>query len=173
MSTLYITKQNTHLTKKGKRIVVTENKEVVADLPLIKIEQIIVIGKVGITGATIQLLLNEDIPITYLSYYGHYKGRLIPERSKNSILRLKQFESYKNRKFKLELSKIIVKAKLNNMRNILLKKSRSAVSLEIIKDTAEEIKNLITKLEYADDENKLEGMRELEADITSVNLINY
>ncbi|MFW6026728.1 MAG: CRISPR-associated endonuclease Cas1, partial [Candidatus Woesearchaeota archaeon] len=92
MSNLYITKQNTKLTKKEKRIVVREKKDIVADVPLIKVEQVIVIGKVGITGATIQLLLEEEIPITYLSYYGHYKGRLVPEHSKNSILRLKQFK---------------------------------------------------------------------------------
>jgi|Wag4MinimDraft_8_1082659.scaffolds.fasta_scaffold00019_7 CRISPR-associated protein Cas1 len=157
MSTLYITKQNTQLTKKGKRIVVTEKNDIAADVPLINVEQVIIIGKVGITGATIQLLLDENIPITYLSYYGHYKGRLVPEQSKNSILRLKQFEGYQDENLKLKISKIIVGAKLKNMKNILLKKSRTASDLEDVQNKAEEIKDLINKLKDADDENQLRG----------------
>ena len=156
MSNLYITKQNTKLSKKGKRIVVKEEGKIISDIPLINIEQVVVFGRVSITGAMIQLLLGEGIPITYLSYYGNYKGRLVPEYSKNSIFRIKQFRAYEDENFCLDISKRMIKGKLKNMRSFLLIEARKNKK-DKIKEVCEKIKRTINKLEQADNLEKIRG----------------
>jgi len=100
-----------------------DNKKII-ELPLLKIDQVVVIGNVSLTGSAVQLLLKEDISIVYFDYYGNYKGRLVAKNSKNSIFRLKQFEAYKNENFKLKLGKTIVQSKLKNMKALLQTSNR-------------------------------------------------
>ncbi len=156
MVNIYITKQNTKLAKKGKRIIVKEEGEVISDLPLINIEQIVVLGRVSITGAMIQLLLKQGIPITYLSYYGKYKGRLVPEYSKNSIFRLKQFRAYEDDNFCINISRKFIKAKLNNMRVLLMRWSAKNRN-DKIKKACNSIKQYINKVELRDNIDTIRG----------------
>ena len=61
-------------------------------IPLIKIDEVVVLGEVTLTSSAVHLLLERNIEITYLGYYGQFKGRLSPSFSKNAVLRLAQYQ---------------------------------------------------------------------------------
>ncbi|MGM0369624.1 MAG: CRISPR-associated endonuclease Cas1 [Bacillota bacterium] len=155
MPTVYITR-GTRISKTRKRLIVTKDEDKIADLPLINVDQVVVFGNISITGAIIQSLLQENIPITYLSYYGKYRGRLTPKISSNSTLRLKQFEAYKDEKISLELSKQIAVAKIFNMRTFLMKSTSGARS-ENAQKSVDQMKNILDKLNTAANKDSLRG----------------
>lgn len=160
MPTVYITQEDTALKKKGERLVVKKGKERIADIPLIKVDQVVVFGEASISGALVSLLSKAEVPITYLSYYGKYKGRLVPKYSKNSLLRIEQFTTSQKKDLRLKFSRQIVKGKLKNMRTLLMRTTRGNRSSKE-KEVCDKLKNVIDKLDRTKKIDKLRGFEGL------------
>src|SRR3989454_9153073 len=77
-------------------------------IPLIKIEEVVVLGEVTLTASAMHLLLERDVEITFLSHYGQFKGRLSPPFSKNAILRLAQYRAHADMTRRCELARRFV-----------------------------------------------------------------
>ena len=88
-------------------------------IPLIKIDEVIVLGEVMLTAAAVHLLLDRDVEITFLDRYGQFKGRLSPPLSKNAILRLAQYRAHQDMTQRCELARRFVIGKLMNQRTLL------------------------------------------------------
>lgn len=122
MSTLYITQQGAVLGKTSERLTLTVEKQVVAEVPVIKVSQVVVFGHVMITSGTLNLLMRHGIEICYLTQHGDYVGRTEPEISKNGVLRLEQYKAALDPKRRLELARSVVVGKLANLRGMLTDK---------------------------------------------------
>jgi CRISPR-associated protein Cas1 len=81
MSTLYITQQDAVLRKVDERLKVTQHKDTLLDIPLIKVSQVILFGRVTVTAATVATLMDHGVSLCYLSEHGRYIGRLEPHFS--------------------------------------------------------------------------------------------
>ncbi|MCP4401899.1 MAG: type I-D CRISPR-associated endonuclease Cas1, partial [bacterium] len=81
MSTLYITQQDATLRKTDERLRVTVKKDLLLDVPMLKISQIVLYGRITVTAATVAALMERKIEICYLTQRGKYIGRLQPEFS--------------------------------------------------------------------------------------------
>lgn len=131
MSTLYITQQDSVLRKVDERLKVTQNGQTLLDIPLIKVSQVVLFGRVTVTAATVATLMEHGIGLCYLSEHGRYIGRLEPEFSKNSLLRVDQYRAAFDDGRKLEIAKRFVTGKLANMRVMLLRANREQESYEL------------------------------------------
>jgi len=131
MSTLYITQQDTVLRKVDERLKVTQNGQTLIDIPLIKVSQVILLGRVTVTPATVALLMEHGIGLCYLTPHGRYIGRLEPEFSKNSLLRVDQWRAACDEQRKLAIARQFVVGKLENMRVMLLRAQREQDSREL------------------------------------------
>src|SRR5262249_56031860 len=87
MSTLYLTQQDSVLRKEDERLKVTLKGEVLLDLPVLKVSQVVVFGRVTVTPHTVAALMERSINLTYLTEYGRYIGGIEPPFSNNSLLR--------------------------------------------------------------------------------------
>lgn len=114
MPTLYLDKQGAVLKKKSQRIIVEKDGEQLLEVPIIKIDQIVIFGNVQITAQALSLLLNNQIEVALLSYGGKLLGQLTPIASKNVPLRFSQYQKYQDKNFKVTLSRIILFAKIKN-----------------------------------------------------------
>lgn len=128
MTTVYVTEQGAVLRKTSERLIVTHKSEVLLDIPLIKVEQVVIFGHASITAATIALLLERDIEICYLTQHGRFIGRVMPAMSKNVLLRRAQHDAASNEQRSLELAKGFVTGKLTNMRTMLMRAFREQPS---------------------------------------------
>ncbi|MCP4398320.1 MAG: type I-D CRISPR-associated endonuclease Cas1 [bacterium] len=131
MSTLYITQQDATLRKTDERLRVTVKKDVLLDVPMLKISQIVLYGRITVTAATVAALMERKIEICYLTQRGKYIGRLQPEFSKNSLLRKEQYRAAFDPQRSLELSRKFVLGKLLNMRTWLMRMNRKLDNAEI------------------------------------------
>ena len=116
---LYVDESGCTLKKTGERILVVKEGETIRDIPLIHLGQVVLCGNISVTTPVMQTLLNEGIPLVYLSAYGRYQGTLTPQISRNSLLRVVQHRVADDPERCLALAKAFVHGKIANMRTML------------------------------------------------------
>jgi len=143
MPTLYLTEDYTLVRRDGEDMLLVQiperqgkNGAVQAParkerIPLVKIDEVVVLGEVTLTASALHLLLERDIEITFLSHYGQFKGRLSPAFSKNAILRLAQYRAHQNMTTRCELARRFVIGKLSNQRTMLQRYHRRQADPEM------------------------------------------
>jgi len=100
-------------------------------IPLVKIDEVVVLGEVTMTASALHLLLERNIEITFLSQFGQFKGRLSPPFSKNAILRMAQYRAHQDMSKRCELARRFVIGKLSNQRQRLQRFSRTHRDVEV------------------------------------------
>src|SRR5713226_7069417 len=116
-------------------------------IPLNKVDEVIVLGEITLTASALHLLLERDIEITFLGYYGQFKGRLSPPFSKNAILRMAQYRAHQDMVKRCELARRFVIGKLMNQRTMLQRFNRTHRDAEVnqaIKQLTDVIQGLVT-----------------------------
>ncbi|WPD18300.1 type I-D CRISPR-associated endonuclease Cas1d [Thermaerobacter composti] len=131
MATLYVTEPRSLVRKDGDTLIVdvpadrqrgTERRSV--RVPLIKVDQVVIHGDSTVTGAALAALLEQRAEICFLSADGRFRGRLSPEFSKNSVVRLEQYRAHDAPERAFPLARSFVYGKLANMRTLLLRANR-------------------------------------------------
>lgn len=114
-------------------------------VPLIKIDEVVVLGEITMTASAIHLLLERDIEITFLGHFGQFKGRLSPPFSKNAALRMAQYRSHMDMTKRCELARRFVIGKLMNQRTMLLRSLRRQSDAEM-RLSIEQVDTLLSQL---------------------------
>ncbi len=114
-------------------------------IPLVKIDEVVVLGEVTLTASAVHLLLERDIEITYLSHFGQFKGRLSPPFSKNAVLRMAQYRAHMDMAKRCELARRFVIGKLTNQRTMLQRYQRRQSDAEI-RQVIEQMSTLLHQL---------------------------
>jgi CRISP-associated protein Cas1 len=114
--------------EKGRMVLSPARKE---HIPLVKVDDVVVIGEVTLTASALHLLLERNIDITFLGYYGQFKGQLSPPLSKNALLRMAQYRAHDNLSRRCELARQFVMGKLFNQRTMLQRYHRRRADAEL------------------------------------------
>ncbi len=100
-------------------------------IPLVKVDDVVVMGEVTLTASALHLLLDRNIEINFLSHYGKFKGRLSPPFSKNALLRLAQYRAHADMSRRCKLARQFVIGKLSNQRQRLQRYNRTQSNPEV------------------------------------------
>jgi CRISPR-associated protein Cas1 len=119
MTTLYVKEQGAVVRRTGERLVVTKDKEVLEDVPILHVEQVVIMGNIQLTTPATALLLQKDIDVVFLSSYGKFRGRLMTTGSRFAQLRHAQLQFMAAEQAVLALAKAIVAGKLRNQTALL------------------------------------------------------
>ncbi len=114
MITVYVYKQGATITREGEVLAIHLLDGTKQNVRLHSMERLIIYGNVHFTTPTLSLLLRNEIPVSFLTIHGEYKGTLLPLKKGNTILRLKQYDKVQNSYKKLILARRIVYGKLYN-----------------------------------------------------------
>lgn len=114
MTFLYLTEQGAVLKKTSQRLVVVKDDQKLLDIPVAKVEGVMVFGNVQFTTQAVQLLLRQGVELALFSRNGRLLGQLTDPATKNIDLRKAQFERHGEAGFVLSLACELVKAKLAN-----------------------------------------------------------
>ena len=80
MAFLYITEQGAKISQTGQRLIIQKEDQKLAELPLIKIEAVLLYGNIQVTTQAMRCLLEHGIDTVYFNYYGKLYGMLVPPR---------------------------------------------------------------------------------------------
>ncbi|MEO0091514.1 MAG: CRISPR-associated endonuclease Cas1 [candidate division WOR-3 bacterium] len=169
MATLYLTEQGSKITKTSERLIVEKDNQVLLQVPIIKIERILIFGRVKITLPVFELLLNQGIPTAFLSINGRLKGLLEPTCSKNVVLRIRQYERTKDPNFKLRFARSIVRGKIQNQKRLVQRFAGHHSEINF--------KNYLTELNWLEDainrKTSISGIIGIEGQATAVYFSAY
>ncbi|HWP47363.1 MAG TPA: type I-D CRISPR-associated endonuclease Cas1d [Candidatus Limnocylindrales bacterium] len=162
MATLYITTEDSVLRKVDERLKVTKEKQTLIDVPMLKVSSVVLLGRVAVTAATVEALLEHGISLCYLSRGGRYRGHIQPPLNRNVILRRAQYRAADDEGVIKRIARAVVAGKLANMRTLLVRSRRSeedeSSSRFIALDNAiERIKQAEEALPYAQTLDEIRG----------------
>lgn len=164
MATLYITEQGTRLTRTHSRIIVEKDGKILLQVPIIKIDNIVIFGRASISVPVIELVLNQGIPCAFLSIDGRLKGTLEPIKSKNIILRYRQYEKARSEKFRIMMSRLIVHGKIKNQRRLIQRFSHNHPEIDFTTESQE----LDIMLKHLQLKDTISGIMGIEGQATAV-----
>lgn len=124
MGTVYITEDDAFIGKTDERLNVRANKKTLLDVPLIKVDGVVVMGRATVSPAILSELLERKIPLSFIKSTGRYLGRLEPELTKNIFVRKAQWQAAGESEQAIHVVRGFIRGKLKNYRNILLRRER-------------------------------------------------
>jgi len=146
MATLYVTEPGSRVEKEYQRLLVTKDDEILQRVPLRRVQEVVLVGRVGVTTPALLALLDAGAGLTMITRHGRLRGRLSPPISGNAQLRRQQYEKAVDADFCLDFARSVVRGKLVNSRSMmrrLLRRRRDKLPeglLDRIQDALAEVK---------------------------------
>ncbi|MBX3013024.1 MAG: type I-D CRISPR-associated endonuclease Cas1 [Caldilineaceae bacterium] len=157
MTTLYLTEPYSVVNKDGETLTVKipANQEAgtaarKVTIPLMKVEQVVVLGDSTVTTPALLALLDQNADICFCDFWGRFKGRLAPEVTKNVFVRTAQFRAHTTYRQRVSLAARFVRGKLHNQRTLLLRSNRTvteATQSALLNGAATTLGEMITEVE--------------------------
>ncbi len=124
MPVLYVTQPGSEVRKKGARLQVEWQGQVLAAVPLRSVERLVLMGPVQLSAAATQLLLQAHIPVLFCSLRGNYYGTLTTGHEDVETL-LHQVTCYQDSNYRLNIARTIVAAKITHQQRLLRRYARN------------------------------------------------
>ena len=118
---LYVDTIGAYLGLSGDSIKITAGGDELGQASLEKLREIVLSGPVHATSQVIHACLQNNIPIHYMNLYGRYLGLATPMLHYHGLLREAQWQAHFDNCRCLELAKSIVKAKVANMKTMMMR----------------------------------------------------
>lgn len=131
METIYLTDNGLQLKRRSNRIVLKKEGRIIEEIAILDLKRILIFGNNQLSTELMRYLAGKGVEVAFLSSAGRFKFRLVPETSKNIYLRMAQHERYRDREFRVSISRAIVKAKLKNQRSLLVRYQRNKPEVEL------------------------------------------
>lgn len=157
METIYLTDNGLQLKRKSNRIALKKDGKIIEEIPIIDLKRILIFGNNQLSTELMRYLAGNGIEVAFLSSSGRFKFRIVPETSKNIYLRMAQHDCYRDKEFRLALSRVVVKAKLKNQRSLLVRYQRNKPEIDL-EGALDALKGLISRIEQMDNIESLMGI---------------
>lgn len=158
MGTVYITTEDAHIGKTDERLTVRVNGGKLLDVPFLKIDGLVVLGRSTLSPAVVSELLDRNIPLSFLTVTGKFRGRLEPELTKNIVVRRSQWAAAGETEKSIHVVRGFIRGKLKNYRASLQRSQRDYPD----RDFSSEIMELKRTIERLDRESSINVLRGLE-----------
>ncbi|MGD9495040.1 MAG: CRISPR-associated endonuclease Cas1 [Armatimonadota bacterium] len=155
--TVVIDEQGAYLRRRKGEIVVMVKRDEIAAIPAQEIDSLVLVGPVQLSPQLLRLLLDANVEVHYLSSYGRYQGRFVPEWHKNVHLRLSQTALHFDEGRCLQIAREMVRGKLHNMRSILRRAARDGDDHDLT-TAADEVHSVMRRVDRADDRERLRAL---------------
>jgi CRISP-associated protein Cas1 len=120
MSTLYVTEPGAQVHKSNERLVIQKEKQVIDEIPLIKVDQLVLVGRsVSLTTSALFALAGRGVDVIYLTGRGKFVSRMVGEEHKNARLRHLQALKIADPAFCLAIVRTIVAGKIRNQKTLI------------------------------------------------------
>jgi len=120
--------------------------ETLADLPLARIDRLVLHGSIHLTPRSVSLLLAQGVPVCWLSSKGRYRGSLTGAKSKDVFLRIAQVDRSRDESFRSALSSSLIRSKLRGLDSVLRRFSGNHPSKALL-EAADAILALVPRCE--------------------------
>jgi CRISPR-associated protein Cas1 len=128
MGTLYISTDDAFIGKTDERLRVRAQKQTLLDVPLIKVDGVVILGRATVSPAAVIELLERKIPLSFMTGTGRFLGRLEPELNKNIFVRSAQWQAAGETPRSVHVVQGFIRGKLKNYRTSFLRAQREGIT---------------------------------------------
>jgi CRISPR-associated protein Cas1 len=151
---VYVHEQGAVVRKKGGLLQIMKGKDTLKELPLMKIEQLVLVGNVQVTTQAGKYMVGQGIDVVFLTTTGTFNYRYDKSETKFANLRRQQINLCNNPQRSMEIARQIVVGKINNQRVVLQRRTeedaRAATALKGMLD-------MLKRVEQSRDLDQLRG----------------
>jgi len=159
MATLYVTENGAQVHKMDERLVIRKDKQVVEDIPLIKVERVVLVGRgVSVTTPALYALSQRGIDVVYLRRSGGFGFRVLGAEHKHSRLRHAQALQVSRPEVALPIAQAIVAGKIHNQRVLVQRHAHEAGQLQRVAPALEGMAAMRKQAAAATTLDELRGM---------------
>ncbi len=166
LNTLYITTQGAMLRLDHGTVRVVAEDETLARLPLVRLQAIVVFGRVTITTPLIHRCAEDGRGVVWLTRYGRFRARLSGRTLGNVLLRRAQHEALDDPDRTLALARQYVAGKVQNARTLTLRSARDSSGADDeaeLRAVADNLASLLGEIRDASDLDVLRGLEGIAA----------
>ncbi|MDR1160311.1 MAG: type I-C CRISPR-associated endonuclease Cas1c [Syntrophomonadaceae bacterium] len=118
-STLYVSTQETYISKERENIVISLRGKEIGRMPVHLVNSVVCLGNVLCSPFLLGFCAENNVTISFFTEYGKFLARVTGPVSGNILLRKQQYKYSWDDKFCLETAKSIMIGKLANSRTVL------------------------------------------------------
>ena len=163
LNTLYVTTPDAYLSKDSENVVVSVKQEEVFRIPIINIESIVTFGYMGASPGLMSLCAEKGVSLTFLSPVGRFIGHFQGPTRGNVLLRKTQYQNADNEEWSLQISRLLIAAKIRNYRNIVQRCIRDYGSFPEIEQISKTLNFRKNEALQADNKDTLRGIEGIAA----------
>ena len=163
MSIIYLVSDYGRLIKRGDVLQLRKGDDLLKTIFPFKTEQLVVVGRVEITSAAINLLMRHRIDTVFLHRNGKFNGKFAFATGKNVFLRQKQYKSIEDQEFVLEFARSVVRGKLRNQLTFMQRTLRTKTVDSAARESVNGMKGALSSLEKAETVDSVRGYEGLGA----------
>lgn len=124
MPALALMEQGLTLSVDGGRFAVDKGGHVIEHVRMGEVDEVLLFGSVTVTPAAVAALLDRGVDTLFLTARGRYRGRLVGRPGRNVAVRVAQFQRLAGPGVALEVARGMVRGKIVNQRQLLLRAQR-------------------------------------------------
>jgi CRISPR-associated endonuclease Cas1/CRISPR-associated protein Cas4 len=152
---LYVQEQGSFVGKTKGRLTVKLKGEQLAEARLADVSQLVLMGNVMVSAATVQLLCEAEVPIVHLSRGGWFYGVTNGVGLKNAYDRVAQYRAAGDPRRRVEFARQLVLDKVQNQRTLLRRNGERGRDHTL---ALRDLDDLLPKIERCTDEPQLLGL---------------
>lgn len=161
LNTLYISSTDAYLSLDGENIVISQERQETARVPLHNIESIVTMGYGGISPALLGKCADNNIGISFLSRNGRFLANVVGPYCGNVVLRKTQYKLSDDENACTEIARNMITAKLYNSRWVIERATRdypNSLDVEKLKSVSAKLKESISNLSDCKNTEQLRGV---------------
>ena len=157
MAFLYVTEQGAVIQRRGRRLVVAKDGQVLADIPALRVEGVLIFGNVQFTTQAVRLMFELEIEMALFSSKGKLLGQLTSPAPKNIALRQAQYARANDTSFINKFSRAVILAKVSNCLEFIRQFSHNHPEEDFSREI-DQIESVLRKIDAPDDLGGLLGL---------------
>ena len=160
LNTLYVLKERGYVRLDNETVRVEVDGETVGKVPMHHLGGLVLGADTMISPALLGECSERGISVTWMDRRGRFRASMRGKTRGNVLLRLAQFRAYEDDTRRLSVARDIVRAKLTNSRNMLLRRARDldGTRRTSVREARAQLDRVIPRLEGAQDMAALMGL---------------
>lgn len=166
LGTLYVTTQGAVLRLEHDTIRILAEGETLARLPLVRLQAVVVFGRVTVTTPLIHRCAEDGRALVWMSVRGRFRARLTGRTTGNVLLRRAQHQTLSDRAHTLAIARQYVAGKVQNARTLMLRAARDTPAADdeaALRTAADAVGGLLGEIRDAPDLDVLRGLEGIAA----------
>jgi CRISPR-associated protein Cas1 len=157
METLYVLEPGAYLRKEAGCLSIVKDRQVIETIPLEGLKRLLLVGRASLTGAVLDVLIQNRVETVFITAGGRYRGRLAVDEHGHVELRRSQYLRLSDPLFNLRAAQVVVKGKIVNMQRFLSLRARQNGS-DVLRYAAVRLKAMAATVPSTQNTDQVRGI---------------